>query len=89
MFPSVPAFSEHLSSFYAGERAEYVALTVRQLRCGKTALLSTVISGGTVLPVAKFDGLFQREVWHGTRVSNFCAKPPPPRFLGVPLCLRG
>ncbi len=68
---------------HAGERSEYVALTVRQLKAGLLELAPRCRDGGTVFPVGKNDGN-QRLVWHGTRVSRAAARPPPPRHLASP-----
>ena len=43
--------------------------------------------GGTVFPVPKADGVRQREVWHGARVSAAAARPPAPPHLPSPAAL--
>ena len=72
------------SGFDAGERSEYIKHTVNLLRCGKVGLHLAVRGGGTVFPVIKSDGVHQREVWHGSRVSQACTQPPCPRLLASP-----
>ena len=47
MFPDPPAGLDRFSGFYAGDRADYVKLVLRQLRCGKTILCNAVRGGGT------------------------------------------
>ena len=84
MFPNPPIGLENFAGFYAGERAEYVKHAVNLLRCGKVGLRSDVRGGGTVFPVLKPDGVHQRKVWHGTRVSQACVRPPCPRLLASP-----
>ena len=84
MFPCPPDGLSNFTGFYAGERVQYVNHTINLLRCGKVGLRDSVLGGGTVFPVLKSDGLHQREVWHGTRVSQACAKPPCPRLLASP-----
>ena len=84
VFPAPPPGLERFSGFYAGERSEYVGLTVRQLRAGLLRLATESRGGGTVFPVAKAGGTAQRLVWHGTRVSLAAARPPAPRHLADP-----
>ena len=81
VFPRVPEGLDRFSTFHAGDRCEYLKLTVELLRCGKLRLRHSVLGGGTVFPVAKSDGINQREVWHGSRVSEAAARPPRPRLL--------
>ena len=81
-----PAGLDRFSGFYSGERAEYVKLVLRQLRCGKTILCDAVRGGGTIFPVGKHGAERQLEVWNGARVSAACARPPPPRWLASPSC---
>ncbi len=83
IFPSVPDGLHRFSGFYAGERGEYIALTVRQLRAGLLELAADCVGGGTVFPVGKRRDR-QRLVWHGTQVSRAAARPPPPRHLANP-----
>ena len=73
--------------FYAGERREYVKLTLLQLRAGCLQLSPTCLAGGTVFPVSKAGGR-QRVVWHGSRASEAASSPPPPRHLAYP-CVFG
>ena len=84
IFPAAPQGLEHFSGFRSGPRSEYVALTVRQIRAGLLRLATECKGGGTVFPVAKSGGSAQRLVWHGTRVSEAAAHPPPPRHLADP-----
>ena len=65
IFPNRVVGLDRFSGFYSGARAEYVKLTVRQLRVGLLRLGSTCAGGGTVFPVGKSDGKSQRVVWHG------------------------
>ena len=88
MFANAPPGLEHFSGFYAGQRAEFVALLVRQLRCGKSCLRKKIKGGGTVFVVAKSDGIKQREVFHGSRVSEAASTPLPPLFLASPASFR-
>ena len=80
MFPAPPVGLERFSDFYAGGRCEYVKLTVRHLRCGQVCLRDSVRGGGNVFPVGKRGKERQRDVWHGSRVSDACTPPPPPRW---------
>ena len=83
IFPS-PAFGlDKFSEFYSGERSEYVALTVRQLRAGLLRLAESCRGGASVFPVGKAGGK-QWVVWNGTRVSLAAARPPAPLHLADP-----
>ncbi len=83
VFPAPPPGLDRFSGFYAGDRCQYLDITVRQLRAGLLVLLSECRGGATVFPVGKTGGR-QRLVWHGTRVSLAAAKPPAPRSLATP-----
>ncbi len=87
LFSNAPAALERFPGFYAGARAEYLKLVIRQLRCGKLCLAESVRGGGTVFPVGKSSGN-QREVWHGSRVSAVAARPPRPAHLASPTAFR-
>ena len=89
MFPAPPPGLDKFSGFTAGPRHEYLKLTSRLLQVGKLGLCRRVLGGGTVFPVVKSDGVHQREVWHGARVSEACAAPPVPRLLASPSCFAG
>ena len=89
MFPAPPEGLNRFSGFYAGDRDEYVKLTANLLKIGKLTLRHEVKGGGTVFPVEKPGGTRQREVWHGTRVSQACAPPFPPRLLASPSAFAG
>ena len=84
MFPLLPDGLDKFNVFLRVFVSECVALMVRQLRCGKTLLRDSILAGGTVFPVGKSDGVHQREVWHGARISDVCAPPPAPRLLASP-----
>ena len=58
-------------------------MTVRMLKCGKLGLRSRVKGGGTFFAVGKSGGK-QREVFHGTRVSEACTEPPALPYLAKP-----
>ena len=81
MLGDAPSGLEHFSIFYVGQRSEFVALLVRQFRCGKVCLRKRMRGGGTVFPVPKSHGASQREVWQGQPVSEAARPPPAPRFL--------
>jgi len=83
VFPSPPPGLNRFRGFWAGEREQYVALIVRQLRARLLTLAGTCKGGGTIFPVGKSLGR-QRAVWHGTRVSEAAAAPPAPRHLADP-----
>ena len=87
LFKDAPPGLDKFPGFYAGDRAQYVGLVVRQLRCGKVGLLESVKGGGTVFPVGKSSGK-QREVWHGSRVSAAAVAPPRPAHLASPSAFR-
>ncbi len=87
LFCEAPPGLERFRGFYAGRRAEYLKLVVRQLRCGKLSLAESGRGGGTVFPVGKSSGN-QREVWHGSRVSAAAARPPRPAHLASPTAFR-
>ena len=89
VFPDPPQGLRRFKGFYAGERHEYIKLVIAHLRCGKVRLAKTCLGGGTVFPVKKTDGIRQREVWHGSRVSAAAAKPPCPRHLASPSAFKG
>ena len=88
LFPCPPSGLERFAGFYAGDRSEYVKLVVAQLRCEKLCLSSAHRGGGTVFPVGKASGDRQREVWHGSRVSQAAVPPPRPRHLASPTAFR-
>ena len=69
------------------EQIEYVKLVAKQLRSGKVGLADSVLGGGPVLAVSKPGTGKLREVWHGRRVSQAAAAPPPPRHLASPTAL--
>ena len=75
-FPDPTPGLEHFSGFYAGPRAEYTRLCAKQLSVGLLGLAHSCCGGGVVFPVGKSGGR-QRVVWHGTRVSEASAPPPP------------
>ena len=87
LFSEAPPGLERFPGFYAGRPTEYHKLIVRQLRCGKLSLAESVRGGGTVFPVGKSSGN-QREVWHGSRVSEAAAHPPRPAHLASPTAFR-
>ena len=64
------------------DRTSHLQLVRRQLECEKVRLRHDIDGGGTVFAVGKKHGR-QREVWHGTKLSQ--ASLPPPR----PPCLAG
>ena len=84
IFPDPVDGLDRFPGFYAGDRREYVALTVLQLRAGLLELRTQCSGGGTVFPVGKAGGKAQRVVWHGTRVSKAAARPPAPLHLASP-----
>ena len=53
MFPSPPPGLDQFPSFRGGDRCEYVALTVRQLKAGLLRLATTYRGGATVFPSVK------------------------------------
>ena len=83
IFPTPPAGLDQFPGFYSGDRFEYVALTVRQLRAGLLRLASGCRGGASVFPVGKAEGK-QRVVWNGTRVGLAAARPPAPLHLADP-----
>ena len=64
------------------DRTSYLQYVRRQLECEKVRLRHDIDGAGTVFAVEKKHGR-QREVWHGTKLSQ--ASLPPPR----PSCLAG
>ena len=64
-------------------------MTAKLLEVGRLTLRRSVKGGGTIFPVGKPGGARQREVWHGTRVSEACAAPFPPRLLASPSAFAG
>ena len=83
VFPNVRPDLSKFQSFYAGPRAEYVRLTLLQLRAGCLELSTSCTGGGTVFLVKKA-GERQRVVWHGSKVSAAASKPPAPQHLASP-----
>ncbi|CAE7543518.1 unnamed protein product [Symbiodinium sp. CCMP2592] len=65
------------------QRAEYIALTVRELRCGKLKLRQEIAGIGGVFAAAKSGGR-QRKIWNGAGLSQVAARPPRPRRLASP-----
>ena len=65
------------------QRAEYIALTVRELRCGKLKLRQEIAGIGGVFAAAKSGGR-QRKIWNGADLSQVAARPPRPRRLASP-----
>ena len=64
IFPSPPVGLDKFPDFHSGERSEYVAFTVRQLRAGLLRLAESCRGGASVFPVGKAGGK-QRVVWNG------------------------
>ena len=82
VFPSKPSVSMN-QSVPSDQRAQYVALTVRELRCGKLNLRPDVAGIGGVFAAAKSGGR-QRKIWNGADLSQVAARPPKPRRLASP-----
>ena len=80
---SPPPGLDQFPIFHSGDRCEYVALTVRQLRAKLLRLATFCRGGASVFPVGKAGGK-QRVVWNGTRVSLAAARPPAPLHLADP-----
>ena len=87
MFPDSPPGLNNFSCVPEESRPEYIKLVVKQLRCGKVGLADSITGGGTVLAVSKPGTGKQREVWHGSQVSQAAAPPPRPRHLASPTAL--
>ena len=85
--PPPPPGLSSIGQFSSGSRDEFVALIVRQLRCGQVTLTGSPRAGGTVLAVGKPGGNRQRAVWHGRRVSQAAILPPKPPLLVSPSAL--
>eukprot|EP00435_Cladocopium_sp_Y103_P008297 s2259_g2.t1 len=65
------------------KRAEYVKLTLRELRCGKLRLRRKVEAVGAVFAACKSGGR-QRKIWDGSRLSMVASRPPKPYRLANP-----
>ena len=85
--PCPPAGLSRFAAVYAGERSEYVRLTLILLRPRCLELASESVGGDTVLPGQKVE-VRQRVVWHGAWVSEAATTPPAPRHLASP-CVFG
>lgn len=86
LFSRAPPGLEEFDDVDPRDRAEYVKLVAKQLRCGQLGLASSIRAGGTVFPVGKPTGKL-RAVWHGKRVSQAAIPPPLPRHLASPSAL--
>ena len=80
MFPDPPEGLSNFPGFFACPFSQYAELTARLWRFKKARLRASVRGGGTVFPVQRAGGK-QGEVFHATRVSEACARPPMPRHL--------
>jgi hypothetical protein len=83
IFPTRHEGLRHFGSITGRVRPEYIALTVRQLRCGMLRLASQCNGGASVFAVGKAGGK-QRVVWNGTKLSAAASRPPAPRHLADP-----
>ena len=86
LFPDAPEDLAAFPSMPKAQRYEYAKLVGRQLQVGKVELAAEVRGGGTVFAVGKSSNR-QREVWHGTAVSEAAAPPPPPPCIASPAAL--
>ena len=86
LFPNPPDGMSSFGSVNREDAAEYAKLVGRQLRSRKVVLSDQAAAGGTVFAVGKPSGA-QREVWHGTRVSEAAIRPPKPPRLVSPTAL--
>ena len=86
LFPDATAQLASFPGMPKAQRVEYCRLVGRQLTAGKFQLALSVRGGGTVFAVGKSGGR-QREVWHGTAVSEAAAPPPPPPCIASPAAL--
>ena len=83
IFPSPPSGLDIFPGFRGGKHAEYVALTIRQLRAVLLRLSGSYRGGASVSSGGK-SGDKQRVVWNGIRVSLASARPPAPEHLADP-----
>ena len=86
LFPDPPDGMSSFGNVHREDVAQYARLVGRQLRSGKVVLSDYAAAGGTVFAVGKPSGA-QREVWHGTRVSEAAVLPPKPPRLVSPTAL--
>ena len=82
VFPAGPGLTLE-QTIPVSQRAEYIALTVRELRCGKLKLRKEIAGIGGVFAAAKSGGR-QRKIWNGADLSQVAARPPRPRRLASP-----
>jgi hypothetical protein len=87
LFPDRSANLRKFPDVKQKDRAEYIRLVARQLRCGKVDLCKHIVGGGTVFTVAKRDSAKVREVWHGAKVSAAALPPLAPLHLASPSAL--
>ena len=69
------------------DRAQYALLVLRQLRCGKVQLHSSIVAGAGIFPIAKKGTAAQREVWNGSFLSALARRPLRPPHLASPTAL--
>ena len=86
LFESVHEGMQAYGNVNREDMAEYAKLVSRQLRSTKIVLSDSACAGGTVFAVGKPTGA-QREVWHGTQVSQAAKRPPKPPRLVSPTAL--
>lgn len=86
LFPCPPDGLRSFVNINREDRSEYARLVGRQIRCGKVGLASNIEAGATVFAVGKPSGR-QREVWHGSRLSEISVRPPKPVHLASPAAL--
>ena len=86
LFPDPPDGIDSYGSVNREDIPQYAKLLGRQLRSTKVVLSDYAAAGGKVFAVGKPSGA-QREVWHGTRVSEAAVRPPKPPQLVSPTAL--
>ena len=83
IFPRAAGKSLKSGAITSEQRAEYVQLVARELKCGKLRLQQDAQGVGSVFAVGKSGGR-QRKIWNGSGLSELAAVPPKPHRLANP-----
>ena len=78
MFPDPPQGMDNYGAVNRKDISEYAESVRRQRRSNEVVLSDCAVAGGNAFAFGKPTGA-QREVWHGTRVSETVARPPSRR----------
>ena len=87
LFPNGVKDIPQVIRYTGGERVEYAALVVAQLRSQKTGLSRRPTCSANVFVVSKNGTTGLREVWDGSSISAASDTPDHPRWLADPAAL--